>query len=528
MNGEVEPGPVAGGVAVGRAAILIAALSTTAKVAGFLRDRTLAVSFGVGSECDAYIVASWLPGLMVTMMTAAIAAALLPVFTGLRVGGDEARAWRVSSSILNMTVIVSGILAVAGMVWAGPVARMAAPGFSASTAGLTASLLRITLPSTVFIGVFSVASAVLHSYRRFAPPAAGPILVNAATIVSVVVLGPRIGVASAAYGLLAGYALQAVALLLFLPRAPRSYTPTLGLRDPGTIQVLRLAVPVVAYSAFSQASGLIEKYIASGLEAGSVSALAFANKLVLLPVGLFSVAVSTAMFPGMAEAAGREDYRYLRETIEKGMRMLAYMTIPAAAGLMYLRHPIVSALFERGAFDAGATAMTASAVLWYSAGMLFQSVQPILERAFNASRDTLTPSAAGVARIVLYTALAVPLSRYMGHQGIALTMSVTSALTCMSLGVVLCRRLEAEVRWRDVAWFLLRVSAGCGVMTAAAAGALRLVTPVLGGRLAPVLASVGLGAAAYFCVTALLRVEEAVHIVRLVESRVRRRRSGKA
>jgi len=514
LGQNTNAGSASRDTAVGRAAIIIVALSTTAKIAGFLRDRTLAVSFGVGPDCDAYLVAVWLPGVMVATMTAAIGAALLPVFSGLRVGGHEARAWRVSSAILNITAIICGILTVASIAWADEIARLAAPGFSESTAGLTARLLRITLPSTVFIGAFAVGSAVLQSYRRFAPAAAGPIVVNAATILAVVIFGRRIGIASAAYGLLSGYVIQALMLARFLPRGARSYSPTLGLRDPGTLQVLRLAVPVVAYGVLSQTSGLIEKYLASGLEEGSVSALTFANKLVLLPVGLFSVAVSTAMFPGMAEAAGRGDNGYLRATIERGVRMLAYVTLPASVGLVCLRRPIVSALFERGAFGAEATATTASAVLWYSTGMLFLSVQPVFERAFNALRDTVTPSVAGVSRIILYAVAAAPLSRWMGHQGIALTTSITSALTCVSLGTVLWRRLGAEVRWREAGSFLLGVSAGCALMVVTVSWALRLATAVLGGRLVPVLVSVGSGAAIYFVVTAALGVGEATHIIR--------------
>jgi putative peptidoglycan lipid II flippase len=510
---------------VGGAAAVISVLAAAAKVAGFLRDRTLAVAFGVGAESDAYMVAAWVPGLIVTLVTSGVVTGLLPVFTGMTAVGRRDRAWRVASAVLSGTVLGCAVLTAFGMAFPQSIVLALAPGFPLETAALTTKLLRISLPAMLFIGLFAVESAVLQSHKRFTLSAAGPVVVNACTIAGIVLLSRRMGIAGAMLGTVAGYAAQSLLLLPSVAWRWGRFSPGAGVRDPEFREVMRLAGPVLVLSVFSHASGVIEKYLASGLTPGSVAALSFANKLVLLPAGLFSAALSTAMFPRMAEASAREDRDSLRRFVLGGSRALAYLAIPAAVGLAAMRRPIVRALFESGAFGSAATEATAAAVLWYSAGMLFWCVNPVLERAFAATKDTMTPSAAGIARVAAFGLAAAPLSRALGHEGIALAASATAGLACIFLWVVLASRLRIEIGRAEVLSFLVRVAIGCGAMVASTTWALRRVAILgLDGGVVATLACVGAGGAVYLVTTYALGVAEARDLARAAAAGIRRMR----
>ncbi|NPV70747.1 MAG: murein biosynthesis integral membrane protein MurJ [Firmicutes bacterium] len=508
--------------AVAGASAVIAGVAGLAKLAGFLRDRSLGIAFGAGSESDAYLVATWLPPLLVAVIVSAVNTSLLPVFTELRVRGENRAAWRLVSAVLNLAVVVSGALMVAGLVWAGDLARLVAPGFDEATTATTALLLKITMPCMVFLTLHAVGSTVLHSFRCFAPPAAGAVLVNAATIAAIVFGAGRWGIGAVALGTVTGYALQAVLLAPFLRGRWGHYSTSLGLRDPNVRRVLVLAAPVTAVAALSQVSGVIEKYLASGLSAGSIAALTFASKLIMLPTGLFAIAVSTVVFPVMAEAASRGDLESVNSSVQRGTRILVYVTLPAVVGLSALRYPVVQALFEKGAFGPEATEATALAVLCYSASMLFKSVEPVFGRAFHAMQDTLTPSAITLAGVPLFGVTAVLLSGPLGHAGIALATSLSSAVVFAVNVALLRRRHHVSPGVTALSSFVLRLVIPCGVMAGVSFAALAAARAIGVGRAIAMLSAVGAGAVAYFVATLVTGVKEARDAVRVFRTVARK------
>ena len=530
-SGESVTGVIRGRTAlagVTGATFTIALFSAISKAVGFLRDRTLAVAFGVGAESDAYLVAVWIPALMVALFMNGVRVALLPVFTEQRIKGDEAGAFRLASTVLLLAVLLSGVLVLAGCIWTPALVRLVAPGFDERTSPITAELLRIVLPGMVFAAAAAVISAVLHAHRVFGPVAAGPAILNIATISAIGALARIWGVKAAAAGFLCG---QIAQLLILLPYLSGRWTPSCslrGLNDPGLRAVLRMTGPLTVAAFFTQGSSIIEKYVASGLGSGSVAALAFANKLILLPVGLFSTAVSTAVYPSLAEAASRGDLTKLAGRVRKGVRALAYISMPAAFGLAFIRYPIVRLLFERGAFDSNATEATSAAVLWYSMGMVFLSVQPVFTRALNATKDTATTSAITVCGIIIHALAARVLSVSMGYSGLALAASIHAAFALALTAILFHRRLGAWFDWSDLGVFLARLLLCSAAMIPVVLSALKLTASLLGGRLLPVVAGVGSGVLTYFALSLLLGIEETRMVAGFVVKGLASLRYGRA
>src|SRR5690606_24329380 len=224
----------------------------------------------------------------------------------------------------------------------------------------------IMFPSIIFMGLGLMLSGILNTHKRFALPALAPALVNLVIILAVVLLGGRYGVEGLAVGTLAGFFCF---WLVPLPGMGRiSLRPGWGwdFRHPQVRQVLRAIIPVTFATGVNQVNLAANRFFASGLAAGSITALDLANRVMNLPLGVFAAAVATAVFPALAEKAARDDGPGLAREFTAALRLVSLTMLPCTVGLAVLREPVVRLLFDRGAFQEKATAMTAGALLYFS------------------------------------------------------------------------------------------------------------------------------------------------------------------
>ncbi|MEW6524646.1 MAG: murein biosynthesis integral membrane protein MurJ [Bacillota bacterium] len=420
------------------AALSIMVINAATKVLGFARDQGLAVMFGAGPQSDAYMVASTIPTLLFGTVAGAVGAAFLPVFTEYLCRERSQEAWDLASSLLNTVLLASAALAVLGMLLAPQVVTVIAPGFDAGTSQLASRLLFLMFPAIIATGVYSLLAAVLHSFRRFIAPALGPMVLNITVILGIYLVAPRWGIPAVAAATLVGSGLQTMIVLAMVSRTGLRYRWGINWHHPGLARVLALSVPIVLGGLTGQAYLIIDRRLASGLEAGSISALAFANKLVQLPLGLFALAIATVLYPAFSEYASGRDYRALGQSVQSGLRMVALITLPASVGLMVLREPIIRLLFQRGQFDARSTQLTAVAVLCYGLGMLFHASNQVLVRGFHSMQDTVRPVLISGGTVCINLVFAVLLVRPLGHAGLALANSI-GALSGFVLLVALLR-----------------------------------------------------------------------------------------
>ena len=489
----------------------------TSRVTGLLREVVIGHQFGTSREYEAYLAAMRIPDLVFQVFAGgAVASAFIPVFTSYLARDREDESWQVVNSLYTLAVLV--LLPVVGLLalFSPQLIGLIAPGFDPSTQALAANLTRVVLVSPIFFTIGCFATSVLNSYQRFLLAALAPTMYNLGIIVGAALLAPLWGV----YGLAAGAALGSVLFLLVqlpgLRRVGMVYRPRLDLRHEGVAAIGKLMLPRSFGLAVAQVNFLVALVLASGM-AERYAALNYAWLLTTMPLGVFAMAISTAVFPTLAEHSARDELAALKRTLSTALRLILFLTIPASIGLIVLGEPITKLLFERGQFTPAATQATAFALQFYAPGLFALALIEILARAFYALKDTRTPVLVAILGMAVNTALGVLLIRTaLGYGGLALAMMLAAAVESLVLLAVARRRLGGlEERRLAVALgkhCLAAILMGVAVY-AFAQGLLGYLNPGLSLHLLLLVgSSMVVGVVSYVAVAAALRCEEVARV----------------
>jgi len=493
---------------IARAATLVMALFVLSRALGLAREMVIGAVFGTSAAYDAYLAAVRIPDILFTLIAGgALGSAFIPTFTGYFARGDPEGGWRLASAVVNLLLVA--LTAAASLAWlTAPslVSTVLAPGFPPDQQGLTTSLMRVMLAAPIFFGASGVVMGILNARQHFLLPALAPSFLNLSLIGAAWFLAPRMGVRALALGYTAGAVLHLAVQLPGLARVGARYRPLLTLHDPGVREVLRLMAPRVLGLAAVQINFVVNTNVASRLGEGAVSALNYAWLLMLMPQGIFALAVATAAFPTFAEQAAREEWEEMRATLAATLRAVLFLTIPAAMGLLTLGRPLVALLFERGAFQASSTEAVAWALAFYALGLVGHAGVEILARAFYALHDTWTPVWVGGLTMGINILLSVTLPTAFGgmglppHGGLALSNSVAVLLEMGGLLALIRPRLMG-VEGRALAGSVAR----SGLAATAMAIVLMAWQRAVGDGTALVAGGgVALGAVAYLVAAALL------------------------
>jgi len=227
----------------------------------------------------------------------------------------------------------------------------------------------------------------------------------------------------------------------FLMSKGLSFAPKWNLRHPALKKIGMLMLPTIFGSAIYQINQLIGTLLASLLQEGSVSYLYYADRLVQFPLGVFAIAISTAVLPSLSREAAEGDMYRLKQTLSHAIRLTMFITIPAMVGLIVLRQPIITLLFQRGAFTSFTAMMTAEALLYYSLGLWAFAGLRVFVSAFYSLQDTKTPVKVAVVAMIANIAFSLALMGPLKHGGLALALSLASTLQLFMLIFLLRRRL---------------------------------------------------------------------------------------
>ncbi|QGG47462.1 murein biosynthesis integral membrane protein MurJ [Heliorestis convoluta] len=424
---------------IAQAAVLIMVVTLAGRFFGFIREMLTANYFPV-ELVDAYVVAYTLPNIFGVTMTGAFMAAFIPAFTKLLVADEKERAWRLGSTIFNIVFIAFTFLVILGIIFAPTVVKLIAPGFSGERLDLTVDLMRIMFPTLIFVSVAGITMGMLNSYDHFLVPALGPLVASMSVIGAIIFLSPTMGVYALAVGILFGLFLQLAIQVPILPRYGFRYKMTMDLKDPLVRQVGLLIVPVIIGVGIGQVNILIDRILASGLEAGSIAALNFANQVMQLPMGIFVQAIAVPIFPALSALVARGDFAGMQRAFGRGTNYYTLLLIPMTVGMMVLAIPTIRLIFERGAFTPENTIATSIALFWYALGILPSAMRDLYTRVFYALQDTKTPVKIGALSVAIHIVLNLLLIGPMGHGGLALATSISTALNMIVLGWILWKR----------------------------------------------------------------------------------------
>jgi len=429
-----------GRIASNAAIIMVAFLGS--KLTGLVRQMLIARAFGTGSELDAYYAAFNVPDLLFTLISGgALASAFIPILAGYFARKEPEEGWTLASTVVNLVFLAAAALAlVAGLTAPILVRFLVAPGFAPETQALTAQLMRLILLSTVAFAVSGVLTGILHTHQHFLLPALAPILYDVGIIAGAIFLVAPLGIFGLAVGVIGGALLHLGIQLPGLIRLGVRWRPAIHLNHPGLGRVLVLMGPRILDMGVFQLNLLVTTNLASGLVAGSVSALNFGWMLLQVPETIIGSAIATAAFPALAALAARDESDAFRATLSEITRIILVLAIPASLGLILLGRPAVTLLFQRGAFGAESTEMVIFALRFYALGLIGHSVLEIATRAFFALEDTITPLLVAVGGFLTYWLLALWWKGWLAHGGLALANSTAITLEVIALFWIARRR----------------------------------------------------------------------------------------
>ena len=434
-------------LAMTKAAGVVGFWTSLSRITGFVRDMAIALFMGAGPGADAFFVAFRIPNLLRRLFAeGALTAAFIPTYVDVLQRKGLSEAARLAQVAFTFSGIILTFITILGVSFTPYIVELIAPGFSSDPEkfNLTVELTRIMFPYIFFISLVALLSGALNSLGVFAPSAAAPILLNLTMIGSVMIF-------SAHYKCAAYYALswavilaglfQLLLQLPFLPKMGIKLRLNLDFSNPALRKMGALFVPAAIGGAVYQINVLVGTILASMLPAGGVSWLYYADRLVELPLGIFAIALGTAVLPSMSRLAGQGDYKSLMKSLSFSLGLIAFLTIPASVGLILLREPIVAVLFQRGLFTYSDTLETAYALLFYTSGLWAYSGLKVVTQAFFSFKDTKTPLYVSIGSVLTNLVFGLLLMGPMRHGGLALATAISAALNVSILFTILVRRV---------------------------------------------------------------------------------------
>ncbi len=503
---------------------VVAMATMVSRVLGLGRDMLVTAVFGIEALASAFYTAFTLPNLFRRLLgEGALTAAFVPTLNEELKQRQRAGAFVLVNQVASWLFVVSGSVVVCGMsvLWLVPRLAGAAAGWGVAADTVrrwmdAADLGVILFPYLICVCLAAVCSAALQSLNRFLEPALSPIWLNVAMI-TLLAGGAYGGWAATSEGAmlwLCGGALLGGCLQLAVPAAAlvrEGWQPRfdLSMSEPFQ-QIVRLMVPTLFGSAIYLINISVSRLVGLSLNESAVAVLNLATRLMELPIGVFTVAVSTVVFPLIAKQAAAGDWAQLATSYRKGMRLILVINVPAAVGLVVLATPIIRVLFERGAFAGGDTAAMRPVLIVFAAGLPFLSFVNIVLRAFYAEKDTTTPVRAAVLSFVVNLGLSLALMVPLGTIGLAIASNVAVVVQAVHLQIHLARK-RTSLGFQHVVRDLAKVVVAATVMGAVVAGgwwAWSLHAPV--GKLADALGlavMIGLGVFVYGGLVWWMRIE---------------------
>jgi putative peptidoglycan lipid II flippase len=520
----------------------IAILSS--RVLGLVREMVFAGLFGAGRNLDAFLMAFRLPNLLRDLFAeGALSTAFITTFSKkIAVEGDQS-AWRLVNKVATLTAVFMSAITLLGIIFAPQLVDLLTWGsWSPDKTELTILLTRIMWPFMLMVSLAALVMGMLNAKHVFGPPAMASSYFNLGSIIAGVAIGywidPHFGAGSLvglAIGTLIGGAWQLLGQFPSLRKVGYRFHPDFHWRDEGVRTVLTLMAPAVVAASAVQVNVLINSGFAASITDasghvinGPVSWLNIAFRLMQLPLGIFGVAIGTVTLPLVSRHAALGNTAEFRAILARGMRLAFLLTVPSAIGLAMLASPIISVIYQHGRFTAEMTRQTAGALQYYAIGLVAYAALKVLTPAFYAVGKRNTP--------MLVSLLAIGANLFLnwlftfrlgwGHRGLAFSTSLVATINFLLL-YVLMRRHTRRLETRQMLIALAKICVAGALLALVCWGANYLWLDAWSDmrffqKLAILLMTIVIAAAAFFGAAFVLRITEVQDIIDVFRRKVSR------
>ncbi|MBI4745654.1 MAG: murein biosynthesis integral membrane protein MurJ [Deltaproteobacteria bacterium] len=513
---------------IARAAGVVGGATLMSRILGFVRDAFIANLFGAGMAADAFFVAFRIPNMFRRLLgEGSLTSSFIPVFTEYLTRKSREEARDMANAFFSLAMVVLSLVTVAGIIFAPQIVTLLAHGFTSipEKFTLTVILTRMMFPYLFFVGLVALCMGILNSLRHFAAPALSPVLLNISIILSVLAPFFKEPVMALAIGVLIGGVSQLSLQLPFLWKNGMQIKLQWKPGHPGVVRVGWLMAPSIIGLAVTQINVLVDTIVASFLKEGTVSYLYYADRLLEFPMGIFAIAIATAVLPAMSEKAAKNDMPGVKETFSYALRLTLFLTIPAMVGLMALGIPIISILFQRGVFSYNSTVETSLALYGFAIGLPAFAGVRIIVPVFYSLQDTKTPvKVAFVAMLTNVTCDLIfmyPLKQF----GLSLATSLSACVNFAILAYILRKRIGRIGARRILASSSKVMAASISMGIAASSISMTRDWDVAGeiqGKLLTLTSGIFAGLFIFTLSSYLLKSEELLSVISLVRKRYKK------
>ncbi len=411
---------------------------------GLGREVVIADHFGATAAYDAFLIAFFIPQFLRQLLAeGALATAFVPVYTRLRIAGEDAD--RFANNLFSLLLVFYPVVVGIGILSAPYYVPFLASGFPPEKLALAVSIARIVFPFIALIGFGALFMGVLNSHHRFFSASFAPVWFNVGMIIGALFVSlrfPQRPIYGLALGVLIGGGGQLLSQLPSLRAVGVRFRFTLFPIHPGISQLFRRLGPAVLILAVAQVNMLVDNKLASHLGDGSISALQYAMRLFQLPLGVFAVSIATALLPRLSAAEAKGERGRFSRYLGDGIATSALVLLPAMVGLFIVGPDLIRLLFEHGSFQSADTLRTARALSYYVIGLLPYGLVYVQTRACYAVGRTVFPLVASILAVATNVALDLALVGSLREGGLALATAVAGAVNALALLFFLLPRFE--------------------------------------------------------------------------------------
>lgn len=493
-----------------RATVLLMIVTIVSKILGLFRDSVLASAYGTGKYAAVYSTANSISTILFAVIGTALATSLIPLYNKLASEDSAERAMGFLNSVVNLVVIVCLSIAGLGIIFAGPLVKVFAPGYQGDVYTLCVQYTRILLPSIVFVGLANIFTSYLQIKKRYVIPGFIGMPYSVIIIVSIY-LSLKTSPMVLVIGTLIAISAKALFQLPFVYKEGYRYRPKINLKDPVMKDMMILILPVVIGVGANQINSIVDKSLASLLGTEVVASFSYAIKLYEFVQALFITSILAVIYPRLSSMIVSDRMDSFLNSLKKTMNVIIVALVPIIVGCIVLSRQIVEVLFQRNAFTSKDTTMTAS-ILWiYVIGILAFALRDVLTRGFYSMGDSKTPMINSIISIVFNISLNLILVKPLGYKGLAIATAVSAYIGLLLFNRSMRKKIEGYSSRDNYIVFVKSLFAalimGLGVKLVYGIVASSLVGGLLF-KLIALASAVGVGVIVYALIMHFLRVEE--------------------
>lgn len=406
-----------------RSAFIITLFTLAGQLVLFVSQIISAAIFGAGSDMDAFLAANTLPQYIITVLLGSLGFVFIPVFIDYKVKGKEDQAYGLAVRLFNTCILVLGIITILGIIFAEPLLQLTAPGLSPHSKEIAVRVAIITWPTILATGAFGLLSSIYQAEKRFNWQAGVPLIGAVVNLTLLLLLARWLGVIGLAIAASSSIIIQ-VFLLLKILIVPGRYKFALNWKDPGLVQVFRLALPLITVAFLTKFTPIIDRFLASGLKEGSISHLNYAFKIASVAAALISMGGATVIFPKMSLDVSNNDLNELRRTMSFGLRIMWLIIAPIVTIGFSLALPMIIVLLKHGEFTYDDSVIVSDILKIYLIALISMCLGSITGKGFYALKDTKTIAVFGIIESFAYAIYTIYLAQWLGVIGIAIGYAI--------------------------------------------------------------------------------------------------------